>query len=350
MTPPMAIEPRTQAAPLRHLLSIAELSSPQLRDILSSARAFSDVNTRARKKVPALRGLTVVTFFFENSTRTKLSFEVAAKRLSADTLSFSGASSSLSKGESFLDTARVLESWNPDILILRHSQPGAAHLLTTVTDAAVVNAGDGPREHPTQALLDAFTLLEHFAKQQAKEQLPDEAVGAAERQTLAWEDGLRGKTVTIVGDIAHSRVARSNLACLTKLGARVRVCGPATLLPVGLAEEYACEVFTDVDKALARTDAVMMLRIQKERMAGPLLASDREYAALYGMTTERAARLGPAVPILHPGPINRGVEIAPDVADSARSLILEQTKNSVAVRMAVLYLLARGRGAAEAVA
>ena len=309
--------PKTLAHP--HLLGIDGMSRSDVELVLETARSFSEVNSRALKKVPVLRGRTVAMLFFEASTRTRLSFELAAKRLSADTLAFSASGSSVSKGETLLDTARNIEAMGPDIVVIRHACSGAAQMLTRVMSGSIVNAGDGQHEHPTQGLLDAYTLLDRFGR--------------------TPQQGLTGKTIAIVGDIARSRVARSNMLCLKLLGAAVRVAGPATMLPTGLAQ-YGVDVTTDVDEALEGVDAVMMLRIQKERLAGPLMASDREYARRYGLTRARAERLRDDALVMHPGPINRGVEIDPDVADSPRSVILRQTENGIAVRMAVMYLLA----------
>lgn len=311
---------RTLAHP--HLLGIDGLSSEELVLLLETAWRFKEVNARAVKKVPALRGLTVLNLFFEASTRTRLSFELAAKRLSADVVNFTGASSSLVKGETLLDTARVMNAYGPDLVVVRHAAAGAPQLLTTVMDGAILNAGDGAHEHPTQALLDAFTLLERFGRTPA--------------------EGLHGKRIAIIGDITHSRVARSNLLALPLLGAEVRVAGPATMVPVGLSQ-YGVTVTHDVDQALDGVDAVMMLRIQKERMNGPRMPSDREYARCFGLTKARAARLRKDALVLHPGPMNRGVEIASEVADSDRSVVLEQAGNGLAVRMAALFLLAIGR-------
>jgi len=316
---------RAEGLSTRHLLGIEGLTADDVDLLLRNAKVFSQLYQRSRKKVPTLAGHTVVNCFFENSTRTRMSFELAAKRLSADTINFSGSTSSLKKGETFLDTARTIESYRPDILVLRHGSAGACHLLTQVTQAAVVNAGDGAHEHPTQALLDAFTLLEHFGR------LDDDHPQAFR---------LDGLSLAMVGDIAHSRVARSNFLCLRLLGAEVRVVGPATMLPVGL-DSYGVQAFDDVDEALDGVSAVMMLRIQKERLNGPVLPSDAEYHAHYGLTQERAAQLGDT-PVLHPGPINRGVEIAPGVADGPQSLINRQSHHGIAVRMAALHLLAKG--------
>lgn len=311
--------PQSANLSVRHLLGIEELTRDDIQCILRTAESFRDINDRPLKKVPVLRGRTIVNIFFENSTRTRLSFELAAKRLSADTINFSASSSSLSKGETLLDTARNIEAMHPDLVVVRHSRAGAAHMLTNVMRGNIVNAGDGQHEHPTQALLDAFTIKQNMG--------------------LSADDDLAGKTITIIGDIAHSRVARSNMSCLTKLGARVRVAGPATMLPPGL-EQYGVEFTTDVDAALEDADVAMMLRIQKERFKDPIMSSDREYARRFGLTRERAQRLKDGAFVMHPGPINRGVEIAPEVADSKASVILEQAEYGVAVRMAVLYLLA----------
>lgn len=311
---------------VRHLLGIDGLTRADAELILETARSFHEVNTRALKKVPVLRGRTVALLFFENSTRTRLSFELAAKRLSADTLSFSASGSSVSKGETLIDTARNIEAMGPDLVVMRHEQSGAHHLLLRAMSGAVINAGDGQHEHPTQALLDAFTLLERFGR--------------------TPQDGLHGKTIAIVGDIAHSRVARSNMLLLPMLGARVRVCGPRTMLPPGL-EQYGVEATDDVDAALEGVDAVMTLRIQKERISGARMASDGDYFHRFGLTKERFRRLPERALVMHPGPINRGVEIDHDVADDPRAVILQQAENGVAVRMAVLYLLAVVHAKAE---
>lgn len=311
---------------VRHLLGIDGLTRADAELILETARSFHEVNTRALKKVPVLRGRTVALLFFENSTRTRLSFELAAKRLSADTLSFSASGSSVSKGETLIDTARNIEAMGPDLVVMRHEQSGSHHLLLRAMSGAVINAGDGQHEHPTQALLDAFTLLERFGR--------------------TPKDGLAGKTIAIIGDIAHSRVARSNMLLLPMLGANVRVCGPRTMLPLGL-EQYGVLATDDVDSALEGVDAVMTLRIQKERISGARMASDRDYFHRFGLTKERFARLPHHALVMHPGPINRGVEIDHDVADDPRAVILEQAENGVAVRMAVLYLLAVVHAKAE---
>jgi len=311
-----------------HLLGIEGLTRDDALLILDTARSFREVNSRQLKKVPALRGRLVALLFFENSTRTRLSFELAAKRLSADTLSFSASGSSVSKGETLLDTARNIEAMGPDLVVVRHEASGAPWMLSRVMGGAIANAGDGQHEHPTQALLDAFTLLQRFGRTPSQ--------------------GLEGKTVCIVGDISRSRVARSNMLLLPLLGAKVRVVGPPTMLPAGVREVYGVDVFDHVDDAFFSgdaVDAVMMLRIQKERAARAVMGSDHDYAAAYGLHRERFEQLRARrddVVVMHPGPINRGVEIDAAVADSDASVILDQTENGVAVRMAVLYLLALG--------
>jgi aspartate carbamoyltransferase catalytic subunit len=274
------------------------------------------IGARSIKKVPALRGRMVVNLFFEPSTRTRFSFETAEKWLSADSLNFAARGSSVEKGESLLDTARNLEAMSPDLIVVRHSSPGVPHFLARHLKAGVVNAGDGAHEHPTQALLDALTI----------------------RHRLGRLERLR---VVICGDIAHSRVVRSNIWLLTKMGARVVVCGPPTLLPPRI-EEMGVEASTDFDAALEGADVVMMLRMQLERQGTPLFPSVREYFRMYGLDARRLGRARPEAIVMHPGPMNRGVEIASDVADSPRSVILEQVANGVAVRMAVLYLLLGG--------
>jgi aspartate carbamoyltransferase catalytic subunit len=301
----------------RHLLGIEDLTREHITTILDLGQQFKAISERAIKKVPTLRGKTVVTFFVENSTRTRMSFEVAAKRLSADTLNFTASSSSFSKGETLLDTAQNLQAMHPDILILRHSQAGSPHFLAKNIDASVVNAGDGSHEHPTQALLDMFTLRER-------------------KGTLADLE------VAIVGDIDHSRVARSNILGLTKMGANVRICGPATMLPAR-AEALGVKVFTRLEEAIEGADAIMMLRIQRERQEANLFPSDREYHRFWGLKRPHLKLAKSDVIVLHPGPMNRCVEIDPDVADGDASVILEQVTNGVAVRMAVLYLLGGGK-------
>ena len=310
--------PQTTEAPAsllgRHLLGIADLTPGEIALVLDTAEAMKEIGGRAIKKVPALRGRTVVNLFFEPSTRTRMSFEIAEKRLSADTLNFAAAVSSVSKGETLIDTARNLEAMAPDIIVVRHSSSGAAHLLSRVCRARIVNAGDGTHEHPTQALLDAYTIRERKGR-------------------------LEGLKVAIIGDLAHSRVLRSNLLLLTKMGAEVRACGPATLLPPHLAASGA-HVTTSIDEAVEDADVVMMLRVQHERMQGLFLPSLREYFTLFGLTEQRLARAKDDVIVMHPGPMNRGVEIDSAVADGRWSVILDQVANGVAVRMAVLYLMA----------
>jgi aspartate carbamoyltransferase catalytic subunit len=300
----------------RHLLGIAELTPGEILLILDTAVAMKEVGQRAIKKVPTLRGQTVANLFFEPSTRTRTSFEVAEKRLSADTLSIAVSTSSVVKGETLIDTVHNIEAMSPSMIVLRHASSGAAHLLSRVCGARIINAGDGMHEHPTQALLDAFTIREKKGR-------------------------LAGLKVAIVGDLLHSRVLRSNVLLLTRLGAEVWVCGPATLIPPGL-ETLGVHVTTRVEEAVADADAVMMLRIQLERMQGHFFPSLREYFLMFGLTEQRLALARPDCLVMHPGPINRGVEIASEVADGPQSVILEQVANGIAVRMAVLFLLAGG--------
>ena len=298
----------------RHLLGIADLTPDEIALILDTAGAMTEIAARPIKKVPTLRGRTVVNLFFEPSTRTRTSFEVAEKRLSADTLSIAVAQSSVTKGETLLDTVRNLEAMAPDMIVMRHSSSGAPHLLARLCRSVIINAGDGMHEHPTQALLDAFTIREH-------------------KQRL---DGLK---IAIVGDLLHSRVLRSNVLLLNKMGAEIWACAPRTLMPAELAR-FGVRATTSIDEAVADADVIMMLRIQHERMHGHFIPSTREYFTLFGLTPERVARAKSDVIIMHPGPMNRGVEIDSDVADGPYSVILEQVANGVAVRMAVLYLLA----------
>jgi aspartate carbamoyltransferase catalytic subunit len=298
----------------KDLLSIADLTRDDIYLILDTAEAMREVGERPIKKVPTLRGKTVVNLFYEASTRTRTSFEIAEKRLSADTLNIAVAASSVLKGETLVDTALNIEAMAPDMIVIRHASSGAGHLLSRMCRSRIINAGDGMHEHPTQALLDAFTIREH------KKRL----------------DGLK---VAIVGDLMHSRVLRSNILLLTALGATVWVSGPSTLVPRGI-ERLGVHVSTSVDEAVADADVIMMLRIQHERMQGAYFPSLREYFNTFGMTEARVARAKSDVIIMHPGPMNRGVEIASDVADGPYSVILEQVANGVAVRMAVLYLLA----------
>jgi aspartate carbamoyltransferase catalytic subunit len=301
----------------RHLLGIRDLARDEIYLILDTAEAMREIAQRPIKKVPTLRGKTVVNLFYEPSTRTRTSFEIAEKRLSADTLNIAVATSSVLKGETLIDTARNIEAMAPDMIVIRHASSGAPHLLSRVCRSRIINAGDGMHEHPTQALLDAFTIRER------KKRI----------------DGLK---VTIVGDLMHSRVLRSNVLLLTELGADVWVAGPPTLVPVGM-EQLGVRVSSSIDEAVEDADVIMMLRIQQERMHGAFLPSLREYFNTFGMTVERVARARPDVIIMHPGPMNRGVEIASEVADGPYSVILEQVSNGVAVRMAVLYLLAGGQ-------
>ena len=298
----------------RHLLSIADLTPEEVMLILDTAEAMREIGTRPIKKVPTLRGKTVVNLFFEPSTRTRTSFEIAEKRLSADTLNVAAATSSVSKGETLIDMVRNLEAMAPDLIVLRHASSGACDLLTGVGASRIINAGDGMHEHPTQALLDAFTIREH-------------------KSTIA------GLKITIIGDLLHSRVFRSNILLLKALGADLSVCGPPMLIPAGI-DRFGVTVTSSVDAAVEDADVVMILRIQLERMRGHFLPSLREYFNIFGMTSERLSRAKPDVIIMHPGPINRGVEIASEIADGPFSVILEQVSNGVAVRMAVLYLLA----------
>jgi aspartate carbamoyltransferase catalytic subunit len=300
----------------KDLLGIADLSSDEIYRILDTAGAMREIGERPIKKVPTLRGKTVVNLFYEPSTRTRMSFEIAEKRLSADTLNIAVATSSVQKGETLVDTARNIEAMSPDMIVLRHASSGACHLLSRICRSRIINAGDGMHEHPTQALLDAFTIQQHKKR-------------------------ISGLKVAIVGDLLHSRVLRSNVLLLTKLGAEVWVSGPPTLVPSGI-ERLGVKVSTSVETAVAGADVIMMLRIQQERMQGAFFPSLREYFQVFGMTSERVARAKPDVIIMHPGPMNRGVEIASDVADGPYSVILEQVANGVAVRMAVLYLLAGG--------
>ncbi len=298
----------------KHLLSIEDLSADEIALILDTAEAMKEIGTRRIKKVPTLRGKTVVNLFFEPSTRTRTSFEIAEKRLSADTLNMAGSTSSMLKGETLVDTARNLEAMSPDMIVLRHAASGACHLMVDGCTARVVNAGDGMHEHPTQALLDAFTI----------------------RERKSQFDGLK---VAIVGDLVHSRVLRSNIQLLKALGAEICVCGPSTLIPVGI-ERFGVHSTTSVDEAVTDADVVMLLRVQLERMRGHFFPSLREYFALYGMTSKRMERAKPDAIVMHPGPINRGVEVSSELADGSCSVILEQVANGVAIRMAVLYLLA----------
>jgi len=305
----------------KHLLDIESLAAGEITTVLDTARAFKAVGERAIKKVPALRGKTVVNLFIEPSTRTRISFELAALRLTADVINFTAEASSLKKGETLKDTARNLEALNADIIIIRHSAAGAPHFLSRFLNASVINAGDGAHEHPTQALLDTFTIRERRGK-------------------------IAGLNVTILGDILYSRVARSNIWALTKLGANVTLCGPSTLVP-RVFEQMGCRVTYDVDDAIADADIINLLRIQHERQRRTMFPSLHEYTSLFGLSKERLGRTKSEVLIMHPGPINRGVEIDSEIADSGRSVILEQVTNGLAVRMAVLFLVNGGKGPQE---
>jgi len=305
----------------KDLVGIADLSPQEIQLILDTAESFREVSERPIKKVPTLRGKTVVNLFFEPSTRTRSSFEIAEKRLSADSLNFSSSSSSLSKGESLIDTALNLQAMAPDLIVIRHSHPGVPHMLAARLPSGVINAGDGAHEHPTQALLDALTIVQHRGR-------------------------LEGLKVSIVGDIEHSRVVRSNIYLLNKMGAEVTLAGPRTMMPVEVEKLGVKTVYT-LGEAIEGADVIMMLRVQLERQSRMAFPSTREYFNLFGLTRERLKPAKRGVIIMHPGPMNRGVEIASDVADGPYSVILEQVANGVAVRMAVLYLLAGALQEAE---
>jgi aspartate carbamoyltransferase catalytic subunit len=303
----------------KHLLGIRELEAGEITHLLDTAETFRDISRREIKKVPALRGRTVINLFFESSTRTRTSFEIAAKRLSADAVNISVSTSSVSKGETLLDTARNLEAMAPDCIVVRHSMAGAPAHLARMGNAPIVNAGDGSHEHPTQALLDALTIREHKSR-------------------------IEGLKVAIIGDVLHSRVARSNIHLLTKLGATVSVAGPGTLVPLEFGElvEQGLRVEKTIEDAIEDADVVMVLRIQRERQDAAFFPSMREYAVHFGLKPKHLERAAPDAIVMHPGPINRGIEMASEIADGGRSLILDQVTNGVAVRMAVLYLLAGG--------
>jgi aspartate carbamoyltransferase catalytic subunit len=310
--------------PLRDkdLLGIADLSPEEINLIIDTSETFRDINARQIKKVPTLRGKTVINLFFEASTRTRTSFEIAAKRLSADSINISASSSSVVKGETLIDTVMSLEAMAPDAIVVRHSSSGAPHQIAKIVDASVINAGDGAHEHPTQALLDALTIRQNKGR-------------------------IAGLKVAIVGDILHSRVARSNAHLLSKIGAHVVLAGPRTLLPVGFEKQVApsegsVTIAENINEAITDADVIMMLRIQLERQTGGFFPSLREYSIHYGLNRRRLQLARPDVIVLHPGPINRGIEIDSDVADGPFSVILDQVSNGVAVRMAVLYLLAGG--------
>jgi aspartate carbamoyltransferase catalytic subunit len=303
---------------LKHLLGIEGMDRETALRILDTSAAFLEITRRPVRKVPTLRGKTIINMFYEASTRTRTSFELAGKRLSADVVNFGGSSTSVSKGETLRDTAATLDAMHADVIVIRHRASGAAQYLADRTRAGIVNAGDGMHEHPTQALLDAFTIRQH-------------------------KPSLDGLTVAICGDIAHSRVARSNALLLPLLGAKVRLAGPRTMLPP-FPEALGCEVYDRLEPAIEGADVVMMLRIQLERMKGASFSTLREYSRVFGLTRERLERSKPDAIVMHPGPMNRGVEIAEDVADGPRSVVLEQVESGVAVRMAVLYLCASEPG------
>src|ERR1700689_4425180 len=305
----------------KHLLDIESLTADEIVTVLDTARAFKAVGERTIKKVPALRGKTVVNLFIEPSTRTRISFELAAQRLTADIVNFSADASSFKKGETLKDTARNLEALNADFIVMRHSASGAPHFLSRVVNASIINAGAGAHEHPTQALLDAFTIREHKEK-------------------------IAGLNITILGDILYSRVARSNIWALTKLGPHVTLCGPPTLVP-RVFEQMGCRVTYNVEEAIADADIINLLRIQHERQRKSMFPSLNEYVSLFGLNKKRMTLTKPDVLIMHPGPINRGVEIDSEIADCGRSVILDQVTNGLAVRMAALFLVSGGKGPQE---
>ncbi len=305
----------------KDLLGTKDLSPEEILLILDTAESMKEISSRDIKKVPALRGKTIINLFYESSTRTRTSFEIAGKRLSADVVNISVSTSSVAKGETLKDTAKNLEAMNPDAVVIRHSSSGASEYIAKILKCPVINAGDGAHEHPTQALLDLFTIREKLVLRGAKE--------------------LKGLKVSIIGDIAHSRVARSNIYAMNKMGMDVTVSGPSTLIPVDI-EKMGVKVFTDVKKAIEGADVIIMLRIQLERQEKGLFPSIREYSRLFGLNTEKLKNAKENVIIMHPGPMNRGVEISADVADGQYSLILDQVTNGVAVRMAILHLLTGG--------
>ena len=300
----------------KDILDIDSLSVEEIQMILDTADGLKEISSRPIKKVPTLRGKTVILFFHEPSTRTRMSFDIAAKRLSADSISITAGSSSMVKGETLIDTAKNLEAMNPDIIVMRHAAAGAPYLLAKHLKASIINAGDGMHAHPTQALLDMMTVREEKGR-------------------------LTGLRIAIIGDITHSRVARSNVAGFIKMGAEVRLAGPPTMIPQGV-ETLGAHVTNDMAEAIDGVDVIMMLRIQRERQKSFLFPSEREYARRYGLNAERMKNLSPDVLVMHPGPLNRGVEISPDVADGPHSIILDQVANGVALRMALLYLLGGG--------
>ncbi len=297
----------------KDILDMESLSVDEIALILNTAKRMKEVSERPVKKVPTLRGKTVVLFFYEPSTRTRISFDIAAKRLSADSLSISGSSSSMVKGETLTDTVRNLEAMSPDVIVLRHSSAGAPHMLARLVKPSIINAGDGMHAHPTQSLLDLMTVMEN-------------------------KGSINGLRIAIIGDISHSRVARSNIVGFTKMGAKVILAGPLTMIPKGI-EALGASVADNADDAVCGADVIMMLRIQKERQKSNLFPTEREYSKVYGLTKKRVKRAGSDVLIMHPGPVNRGVEIAPEVADGPYSIILDQVTNGVAIRMAILYLI-----------
>jgi len=301
----------------KHILGLDQLSVPDIEHILNTAESFKEISARTIKKVPVLRGKTVVTLFFEPSTRTRLSFDIAAKRMSADTFSITASTSSTTKGETLSDTARNIEAMMPDILIMRHPSSGASHYLARRIKTSVINAGDGTHEHPSQGLLDLMTVKEHKGR-------------------------IAGLKVAIIGDISHSRVAHSDIIGFTRMGAKVSVSGPATLIPPKI-EDLGATVCSTIHEAVKNADVVMPLRIQKERQNDPLIPSFREYATFFGISKEILQVAKPDALLMHPGPINRGVELAPDVADSSQSVILDQVTNGVAIRMALMYLVLGGK-------
>ncbi len=300
----------------KDILDIESLTVDEIKSVLDTADGLKEISQRSIKKVPTLRGKTVILFFYEPSTRTRVSFDIAAKRLSADSISISASTSSLVKGETLIDTARNLESMNPDVIVMRHSSAGAPYLLSQKISTPIINAGDGMHAHPTQALLDMMTVRE-------------------------VKKDLNGLRIAIVGDIAHSRVARSNIAGFTKMGAEVRLAGPPTMIPSGI-ESLGADVTYDFEEAIDGVDVIMMLRIQKERQRSYLFPSEREYAKMYGLNMARLKKAKPDALVMHPGPLNRGVEITQEVADHVNSFILNQVTNGVALRMALLYLVAGG--------
>jgi len=307
----------------KDILDIDSLSVQEISMILDTAEGMKEISARPVKKVPTLRGKTIILLFQEPSTRTKTSFDIAAKRLSADSISLSKGSSSIVKGETLIDTAKTLEAMNPDIIVLRHSSSGASHLIAKHVKASVINAGDGIHAHPTQALLDLMSVKEKKGR-------------------------IEGLNISIIGDISHSRVARSNILGFTRMGAKVTIAAPRTMIPRGI-EELGCTIAPDADSCIENADVVMMLRIQKERQESILFPTEREYATLFGLNSERLKRAKPDAIIMHPGPLNRGVEISNDVANGINSVILDQVTNGVALRMALFYLIAGGNRNADTI-